>query len=273
MRERRVDTTNIPDLGTTKGWVRGLMYRPATHDRLPGMSLPVELSIELTNYKNDSETAIQEIATRSVVSAIPYAGSAMIELFNGLAQRRTQERLNGVFDQIKSRLDNLGEEKVDQGFFHSEEFQTLLFLLLEKLHTTHEKERLRMFGNALANSGRRDFQADDKEQYIRVLRELSLTDLNILNDGRLYGWAPQIQPIDSEPEVMVSLSRLHGMGLVLDKLHAKGTQPVGSGPMAGRIALENLLTQPPKKVFYRSEFGEKFLSFISAEARSEAPSQ
>jgi hypothetical protein len=73
-------------------------------DRLPRMSFRDELSVELTSYKKDSEVTVQEIATRSAVSAIPYAGSAMIELFNGLAQRRAQERLNRIFDQMKNRL-------------------------------------------------------------------------------------------------------------------------------------------------------------------------
>jgi hypothetical protein len=221
-------------------------------DILRHMSLRDELSVELANYKNDSETAIQEIATRGAISAIPYAGSAILEILNGLAQRRTQERLNTLFDAVKSRLDSLSEEKIDQEFFSSEEFQSLLFLLLEKLHTTHDKERLRMFGSALANSGRHEFKEDDKEQYIRVLRDLSLTDLNILNDEKLKGWTPYVQKIDYAPEVMVSLARLRGIGLV-----AEVPQREDSGA----------IKPPPKGNLGLSVFGYKFLNFVSNQAR------
>lgn len=65
---------------------------------------------------------------------------------------------------MKNRLNLLGEEKVDNDYFRSEEFQSLLFLLIEKLHTTHDAEKLRMFGNALGNAANVDFKSDDKEQ-------------------------------------------------------------------------------------------------------------
>jgi predicted DNA binding CopG/RHH family protein len=38
IRDRDIDTSDIPDLGNTTGWVRGLMYRPVTRPisiRLP----------------------------------------------------------------------------------------------------------------------------------------------------------------------------------------------------------------------------------------------
>jgi predicted DNA binding CopG/RHH family protein len=38
----RIDTSDIPDLSNTKGWVRGLMYRPILHPisiRLPAPDL------------------------------------------------------------------------------------------------------------------------------------------------------------------------------------------------------------------------------------------
>jgi hypothetical protein len=226
------------------------------------MKSPDELAVEIKNYKDDSEISIQRIVMRSTVAAIPLAGGAMLEIFDGLAQRRMQERLNGVFDEMKNRLDQLGEEKIDQEYFRSEEFQTLLFLLIEKLHTTHDKERLAMFGDALANSSSRSFQVDDKEQYIRVFRELGLADLNILK-GELLKDGALPDMLNYASEVMVSLSRLHGMGLVLEKLKAKAT--VGGFQMA----MENLLTQPPKKIYYLSPFGQRFLQFISSDASPE----
>jgi hypothetical protein len=39
------------------------------------------------------------------------------------------------------RFDSIGDKKIDREFFKSEEFQIMLFLLLERLHTTHDRER------------------------------------------------------------------------------------------------------------------------------------
>lgn len=117
-----------------------------------------------------------------------------------------------------------------------------------------------------------DFKEDDKEQYVRVLRDLSLSDLRILNDGRLKGWLPHVRQIEYGSEVMVSLSRLRGMGLVLDKLnmgrYPRATTANSLGDM--EAAVSQLFTQPPKKTFHLSDFGEKFLRFISDTA---APNQ
>jgi hypothetical protein len=230
------------------------------------MKSPDELAVEIKSYKDDAEISIQKIAMRSTVAAIPFAGGAMLEIFDGLAQRRMQDRLNAVFDEMKNRLDQLGEEKIDQEFFRSEEFQTLLFLLLERLHTTQEKERLRVFGDALANSSSSDFRSDDKEQYVRVLRELSLSDLNVLRNKLLKGWTPHIADAVNYPaDVMVSLARLQGMGLVLDRLSAESATV---GALDLQMLMQNLVTQPPKKIFYLSVFGERFLKFISDASRN-----
>jgi hypothetical protein len=50
-------------------------------------------------------------------------------------------------------------------------------LTLEHLHTTHDKEKLKMFGGAPANCGDVDFKSDDKEAYIHILRDFSAKDL------------------------------------------------------------------------------------------------
>jgi hypothetical protein len=134
------------------------------------VSLPDELSTEIDQYKEDSGAAVQEIALRSMLAGVPWLGSSILEMLNGLAQRRQQERLNDVFDALKNRLQELGKEKIDRGFFKSEEFQTLLFLVIERLHTTHDRTKLAMCGIALANSANTDFKEDHRELFVRALR-------------------------------------------------------------------------------------------------------
>jgi hypothetical protein len=232
-----------------------------------------ELNSALTKYKDEAQTTAARIAIRTLVAGIPYAGSPILELIDGLAQRRTQDRLNIVFATMKDCLDRVEEEKIDRAFFESEEFQSLLFLTTEKLQSTHDTAKLKMFATALANAGNVDFDGEDKEQYVRVLRDLSVKDLNILNDEMLKGWFADMHAIDYAPEVMSSISRLQGMGLVLERLKAKKVPPgrTGSERNDAQMALSDLLTQPPKKTYHISEFGEKFLRFILSESNSVSP--
>jgi hypothetical protein len=230
--------------------------------------LPDELGAELNLYRKDSETTIQNIVLRSAVQGVPFIGSSIMEILNGLAQCRAQERLNDMFDQVKKRLDSVGDEKIDREFFKSEEFQTLLFLLLERLHTTHDSDKLKMFGNALANSGNVDFKDDAREDYIRVLRDLSLKDLLILNDFRLKGWTPHTHQIDYSGDVLVSLARLHGMGLVIGSLREKALSRIGSSRAESAQVISDMITQPPKMQYSLSTFGERFLLFVLPDSSS-----
>jgi hypothetical protein len=232
-----------------------------------------ELDQALARYKDAARVTGKQISTHTLVAGIPYAGGAILELADGLAHRRTQERLNTVFAGMKDCLDRLSAEKLDREFFDSEEFQSLLFLLIEKLQTTHDADKLKNFANALANSGNVDFKADDKELYVRVLRDLGLNDLRVLNDARLKGWLPHTRAITYTPEVICSLSRLQAMGLVLETLTPKQVPPgtTGSERMDARAAFADLIIKPPTKNFYLSEFGERFLRFISPAANPNDP--
>jgi hypothetical protein len=231
----------------------------------PGRSLSDEIDVLIAQNKETAETTIRDIVLRTSISLIPYVGSAINEIADGLAQLRVQERLNDVFDAMKERLDNVTEDKVDKEYFHSEEFQTLLYLLLERLHTTHDKKKLRMFGIALGNSGLIEFKTADKESFARVLRDLSLSELQVLDDQRLKGWPPHIpgKEINYANEVLENLFRLQATGLVLSRIDSEQppTGSTGSVRADARNAIATL-TKSPRPRFYLSDFGTKFLEFI-----------
>jgi hypothetical protein len=216
-----------------------------------------KLERSIDRYKEAAHSSAGEIALRTTVSAIPYAGGPILELWNGVVERRVQERLNTVFAEMKGHLDTVDAEKVDRVFFDSEEFQTLLYLLIEKLHTTHEQAKLRMFGDALANSGNVEFKADDKETFIRALRDLSAKDLETLNDERLKGWAPLTKRTEYAEEILSSLSRLASSGLVIEKF-------LKPAPNANtQQQLQSLLNSPPWRTFQITALGERFLQFVA----------
>jgi hypothetical protein len=220
----------------------------------------------LNKRRSEAEVNARQIALSAFIASIPYAGGSIMEILHGRAQQRTEKRLNDVFEAMKSNIDALGADKIDRHFLESEEFQTILFLVLEKLHTTHDDEKLKAFGAALANATSSEFSNDDKELYIAVLRDLNVGDLRILNDDRLKGWSPHINAMSYGGEVLSRLYRLQGMGLVTESIHA-GPARIG-GMVRSREDAQRRLTQAvnqsPRKSYHLSEFGARFLTFIAA---------
>ena len=79
-------------------------------------------------------------------------------------------------------------------------YALLLTLVLERLHSTHQQEKLKTFGEALANSGTGEFVADDKEPFIRTLRDLSLEDLQTLRKLKEISNRPGPLRVDRVPK-------------------------------------------------------------------------
>lgn len=98
-----------------------------------------------------------------------------------LAIERTYNRVNEMFEHFTNRIREVGEDKVDQKWFRSEEFQTLLFEALHQLHVTHDREKIEILGVALANSGTEGFKEEErKDLFIRLVRELTRAHLKLL---------------------------------------------------------------------------------------------
>jgi hypothetical protein len=199
----------------------------------------------------------------AALTKLPFAASVLGNLImsNGA---RFEERVIYVLKEMDEQHARIEDKIEDKGFYRSEEFQTLIGLIMERLHTTHDKEKLKLFGDALANSGSVDFQSDDKEAYIRILRDLSAKDLQILGEGS-YGWRIDNQSSD---ERISGLSRLAGNGLVVDWLEVKTpSQQFGGGNSREAAAhqVAKILATPPLRRFHLSEFGKRFLKFITSE--------
>lgn len=138
-------------------------------------------------------------------------------------------------------------------------------LILENIHTTHNSEKLKVLGYALANAGTVDLRDADKENFARILRDLTAADFIVLNNPLLKGWTAHTRRIEYGPEEMTSLYRLQAMGLVREHLKPRGISPgrTGSARSDAVNALSDLLTKPPNRTYSLSSFGEKFLRFVS----------
>jgi hypothetical protein len=195
----------------------------------------------------------------AIVSTLTGLLGGVAEILSSLLKTspaRFQRRFVTVLEEFSAQMKRIEDKIPDRRYYLSEEFQSWLRLVIEKLHATRDEAKLRAFGDALANSGSGEFpDEEEKEEFIHILRDMSIRDLRILKDKRLTGWTPHINPIEYDVEVLRSLSRLTGMGLVLENLQG--------GPMFMGA------TPPPKRAYAVSPFGDRFLKFIGDRTKQE----
>ena len=228
------------------------------------MSIDDPIEVNLEHLKRELDVGIESGLTSATVagilSLIPGAGAAIQSLLDGRAKDNVQRRWVQLFVEMKMRIDEIRASIPDVTFYGSEEFQTLLALAQEQLWTTHDKEKLRMLAVALANSGANEFRNDDKELMLRALRIVSPSDLKNLNHEYLKGWLPLTKRIDYAPDVLGSLSRLAGLGLVNEQFLRPDPN------VSDQEKLASLLKYGTRRTFQLSPFGDRFMRFVATHA-------
>lgn len=235
------------------------------------MAIDDRLEKALEFYEKELETNIPMKAAKVAIELIPQYGNHIVKLLFGDAQKRVAERAKDVFDAVRERVERLDEQKIDKEFLKSDEFMTIIILAVEQLQTTHDKEKLRMLANALANSGTTDFSSDArKELFFRIFRTLApehlaeMQRIRIKQIGSVPGMSKGIEVKDPKGELLAVLQTLAANGLVDEH------QEFHSGLAPGRFSNENqvkeviakFLRTPPMRCFKVSRFGEDFLKFF-----------
>jgi hypothetical protein len=188
---------------------------------------------------------------------MPGIGAAIQSLPDGKAKHNVEWRWLELFIELRKRIEEIRDQIPDEGFYGSEEFQTLLALAQEQLWTTHDRRKLHLLAVALANSGKAESRNDDKESMLRALRAMSSTDVKNLNHEYLRGWLPLTRHIEYPPEVLASLSSLASLGLVLDTLIRPNPN------ISEQEKLTALLKDGTRRTYQLSAFGHRFLAFIA----------
>jgi hypothetical protein len=214
-------------------------------------------------------------AAAAALSAHPFVSQVVTSLL-AASPKRFEQRFVRVMEAMATQQERIEKEIPDCAYFQSEEFHALLTLILERLHSTHQREKLKTFGEALANSGTSQFVADDKEPYIRTLRDLSLEDLQALRKLKEFSELPShfgggsVKKGDN-----ASLSRLAGLGLLQESTNLKDFDlriPIVPTSRQTPEAYAKGMADAFKQYFknaanttYRiSSFGHRFLSFIAS---------
>jgi len=233
-----------------------------------------ELQVALNDLATDSKNYVGKEAVNAAMSAIPVIGGPLLSLTNDLATKRFIERAVEMFTIMKNQIEKMDKEKIDARYFESEECQTLVFLAMEQLKTTHDRMKIRMLATALSNSGSSDFASEArKEDFIRILRDISPTHIRFLKNLDSNFGLPVVMPQASDPdgEAAVAYSNLAARGLVKERLKGEESRPT-MHRLADRETVDeirdfiNELKMGPVRVYLINEFGKAFLRFLTEEA-------
>jgi hypothetical protein len=242
----------------------------------------VEILLRQIGEDLKAESSVPVRLTRLGMAAIaavelakwPFVAEIVTEILAG-SSTRFHERFLLVAAELHAQQLRIEAKIPDRAYYKSDEFRSLMVLILEKLHSTHQQEKLKMFGDALANSGSSDFREDDREQYIRTLRDLSLQEAQILERAAKVAKLPEpfrnLKIKDSEKP---AVARLTGLGLIHESHRLRDFQlsipvlpPSAESPERFARGIVEAFTkyfqQAPVIIYQISDFGERFLSFIS----------
>ena len=221
--------------------------------------MPIDDALEtrLAQVKQDLDAGIEAdlrgATVAGILSLIPGIGSAIQSLLDGKARQNVERRWVALFADIKERIAETRDSIPDDSYYGSEEFQTLLALSYQQLLSTHHSEKLKALATALANSGSTTFQGDDKELFVRLIGQVSPSDLVSLTDGRLQSSYSSERETVYTVDDIARYSRLASMGLIVEQfISGYG----GGPPNAGR-----------DRHYFLSELGRSFLRFISHTGR------
>jgi len=252
---------------------------------------PVGVVIQQAREDKEAESYLPDRLARLGLSAgaaaafahMPFIAQILTSLLSN-SPARFEERFLQVATELHAQQKRIEDRIPDMTYYESEEFHALLTLILERLHATHQKEKLKMFGDALANSGSSDFQVDDIEQYVRTLRDLSLEDLKLLKAISTTNKMPEpYRNLSFKESAKPSAARLAGFGLMrevhgLKKFNLSVPVVPTSSQSPERYArgladaFSKYFEQAPFTTWRISDFGERFLDFISADVQSDTPS-
>src|ERR1700739_110962 len=229
------------------------------------MDDPIEL--QLSNLREQVRGFVGEEAAEMAAGIVLHAikclsivGIPVVDSWKDLKQKPINERVLEVLTDMNNQSKT---NHVNKDYFKSEEFQTLLALMLEQLATTHDKDKLHLLASALANSATSEFSTENrKELFMRILRNLAPEHVQMLRRVTQYSV--------SEPnrEELAVLQALVGNGLVRESFRPDANfsePPFGSDWSEAEIkrAIKDYIKAVLLRSYRISDFGEAFMKFIS----------
>ena len=247
------------------------------------MTIDDKLEKVLDRFADDAIVSPGDLAVDAAINAIPLVGGSISSLFSGKARQRIIERCVEVFKIVKERIEKVEETKVAKEYFETEEFQTLLSLVIGQLQTSHQHDKLRMLGTALANSGLTEFTEEHrKELFLRALQDLTPAHVDLLRqllpdtsmtrqpggEDLAFRHRPRLKQGQTYPETVMLLQQLSALGLVEEQLEEKKIDALNPRHASTwtnsdiERQITKFLQTPPERSFQLSSLGRDFLKFL-----------
>ena len=130
---------------------------------------------------NFSEKYCQNIDFQTAIKSLPLIGGCLDNLFAYKGSKIIQERVNKFFEETKSTLEQLQEEKIDKKYFDSDECFYIFQKIYEQIIRCDEKEKINLFRNILIHSiSINKSDVYHKERFINMVANLSIMHIKIL---------------------------------------------------------------------------------------------
>lgn len=118
---------------------------------------------------------------QSAISALPYVGGIISTYLSGSSLDIHIKRTEEFFEQVKERLEEIEEGKVDKEYIESVEFYYLVKEIFIKVATERDGKKLQYFRNLFINGIiNEDSREDFKHVCIQIMEDLTASHLEIL---------------------------------------------------------------------------------------------
>ena len=125
-----------------------------------------------------AERYSDSIATRGLITAIPWVGGPIDAVFTTLASRAQAERIQALLTSISKEVDRLSEASVSKADFESEEWVDTVVAAFNASAQTRDREQIRLYAKLLVGSAiEHEAELPEMSTLIAVLAELSPLEL------------------------------------------------------------------------------------------------
>lgn len=130
------------------------------------------------------ETGIATI--RSLFGAVPYAGTALNEVFFDLRSRVKQNRINEFVDELTLYVEEVCDENIDIEYIKSDKFGDIFESILRHVANNSSKEKIKYFKQILVKEMIMESKTDFIETFLELISKINGKQIEILNKHRKY---------------------------------------------------------------------------------------
>lgn len=137
-----------------------------------------------------------ETSLRSLLSAIPWIGGAIIEIGFEHRARLKSERVFQFLENLKSYFEDVSESNIDTEFINSNEFADIFEEIINKVAKTEDTRKKERFQQLLIGTTIPDAKVDQFEIFLELTSKLHENQIILLK--KFYEAKPKIQNLEKQ---------------------------------------------------------------------------